>query len=177
MRLPLIRRTFLFAITFLLSQCKDPQQSASESTKSEKQPQDTSITVKDQVPDRENKLPGIPKDTLIEYTIEDISSESSEAKVHYVNGAIHDVDWYIYGETGQCNIKYTFLPNGTLKALEKRYAYPAGLQSVKTEKDMKLRATLEYQLDTNGVLLSKVKEEDFANVFEDFKKNVPLNLR
>lgn len=118
----------------------------------------------------------IPKDTIIEYDIEGISAESSEAKVHYINGAVRDVEWHIYGETGQVFISYTFQQNGTIKALEKTYTYPGSLESVKSDKDIRLKKTFSYQLDSNGVLLSKVTDKDFVNIFPDLKKNVPLKL-
>lgn len=133
--------------------------------------EDTSLTF--------TQKPGIraiPKDTTIVYDIEGISAESSEAKVNYINGVIRDVEWHIYGETGQMLISYTFQQNGTIKALEKTYAYPAGLESVKSDKDIQLKTTLSYQLDSNGVLLSKMADKGFVNVFPDFKKNVPLKL-
>lgn len=119
----------------------------------------------------------IPGDTIIKYEIEDISAESSEAKVHYINGAVRDVEWHIYGETGQALISYTFQQNGIIKAVEKTYTYPGSLESVKFDKDIQLKKSFSYQLDTNGVLLSPVADKDFTNIFPDFKKNVPLKLR
>lgn len=118
----------------------------------------------------------MPADTIIVYDIEGISAESSEAKVHYINGVVRDVEWHIYGETGQALISYTFQQNGTIKAMEKTYTYPGGLESVKSDKDIQLKKSFSYQLDPNGVLLSQVTDKDFVNSFSDLKKNVPLKL-
>ena len=120
------------------------------------------------------KLAVVPADTVISYDIMDVSLEGSEANVHYIKGRIRDVKWEIFGETGQATIYYNFLPNGTVKVREKRSSYDSGMQYVRSDKDMHLKKIIEYQLDTNGVLLSKTK--DIMSVFEEFKKVVPLDL-
>jgi hypothetical protein len=120
------------------------------------------------------KLAVVPADTVISYDIMDVSLEGSEAKVHYIKGSIRDVEWEIFGETGQATIYYNFLPNGTVKVREKRSSYDSGMQYVRSDKDVHLKKIIEYQLDTNGVLLSKTK--DIMSVFGEFKKVVPLDL-
>jgi hypothetical protein len=118
----------------------------------------------------------LSNDTTIVFSIDGLSSEGSEVKAHYINGRINDAKWDIFGETGQSIILYSFLKNGTVKASEKNYTYKTDLTEVKSEKDMNLKSSLQYVLDTNGILLSKISNKDFVNVFTDFKKTVPLHL-
>lgn len=120
------------------------------------------------------KKPHAFRDTTINFSIEGISAEGSEAVVHYIFDTISTAEWNIFGETGQWMIKYKFLKNGTVRAFEKNYTYKKSLTTVKSDKDMILKNSLQYVLDTNGVLLTKVNPKDFVNVFSDFKNHVPM---
>ncbi|PUZ22570.1 hypothetical protein GA0116948_109172 [Chitinophaga costaii] len=124
-----------------------------------------------------NSAPNIlSNDTTIVFSIDGLSSEGSEVKAHYIDGRISDAKWDIFGETGQSIILYSFLKNGTVKAFEKNYTYKTDLTEVKSEKDMHLKNSLQYVLDTSGKLLSKINNKDFVDVFTDFKKTVPFRL-
>ena len=116
------------------------------------------------------------RDTTISFSIDGLSAEGSEAVVHYIFDTISTAEWNIYGETGQWMIRYKFLKNGTIKAFEKNYSYKSTLTTVKSDKDKILKSSIQYVLDTNGVLLTKVNRQDFVNVYSDFKENVPMIL-
>ena len=118
----------------------------------------------------------ISKDTVIIYSIEGLSTEGSEAKVHYLKNSISDAEWRIFGETGQRIIQYKFFKNGLIHAFEKLYTYKSGLLDIKTNEDIVLKDSLRYQLDTNGNIVSKYPSNGFVNVFPDFKKKIALYL-
>jgi hypothetical protein len=121
-------------------------------------------------------IKGGAKDTTITFSIEGLSAEGSEVKAHYINDSLKEATWNIYGETGQSTIKYYFLNNNRVKAEETNYNYQQQLTEVRSKKDMILKNRLTYLLDTNGTLLSIIKQKDFVNVFPDFKQNVPFVL-
>lgn len=164
-------------LLFLLLSCNNQQPARQSLSSVDSVP--VTIPVKDTSPVNAVTEPRpviTAKDTTLEYDIENVSLEGSDAKVHYVNGVIRGAEWHMYHETGQSVIYYTFLENGIVKAQEKNYGYPAGLESIKSKKDIRLKTSLEYKLDTNGVLLSKIADTEFVNMFEYFKKNVPLRV-
>lgn len=132
-------------------------------------------TLKNQVKGN-NKKRILATDTTLTFSIDGLSSEGSEVKAHYIYDTIRNALWNIYGETGQSVIQYEFLKNGTVKTYEKNYTYKTDLTGVKSEKGMILKSSLHYILDTTGVLLSKINDKDFVNVFTDFKEHVPMTL-
>ncbi|WP_133177561.1 hypothetical protein [Chitinophaga parva] len=116
-------------------------------------------------------------DTTVSFSIDGLSSEGSEASVHYVNGRISTAKWSIFGETGQLFIEYKFLTDGTVKASEKKYEYKTDLTSVSSDSDMELISSFCCTLDTNGILRSKPNARGFVDVFAAFKKAVPFELK
>jgi hypothetical protein len=164
---------FVPVVIFLCLSCN------SKRSKIQKKTNVTSIDIKKDTLENQlknNKMERVPKDTILIFSIDGLSAEGSEVKAHYINGVIRDATWNIYGETGQSVIYYKFLKGDTVKTEEKNYIYKGSLTEVNSEKDMNLKSSLQYILDTNGVVLSKINEKDFVNVFTDFKKHVPMVL-
>jgi len=115
-------------------------------------------------------------DTTIMYDIEGESEEGSEVEAHYMNQKISKAQWRIFGETGKLIIDYDFRPDGAIDVVEKKYGYRTDLTQVKSGKDIHLKSTLRYTMDTTGTLFTKVNVPDFYNSFKTFKQNVPLQL-
>lgn len=124
-----------------------------------------------------SQLPLGTTDTTITYEIEGLSAEGSELVAHYVQDTIKEVTWKMYGETGQSIIKYVFLKDGLVKAQEHNYVYGKSVTEVKHADDMKLRSELRYMIDTSGSVITKIRDKDFVNVFNDMKAHVPFVLR
>jgi len=115
------------------------------------------------------------KDTVLYISIEDISEEGSEVKASYVKDTLRNATWEIYGESGKAVIVYTFSGDGRIHVFDKHAIYKVSLGNVKSDKDMRWDS-VTYELDTNGVLLSKLKDTDIVKVFPYFKQNVPMIL-
>jgi hypothetical protein len=122
----------------------------------------------------EKDSPVSKKDTTIIFDIEGISAEGTEAITKYIDGKISESTINVYGETGQATIRYVFL-NDKINVTEKLYTYKAGLESVNSEKDMKLKKELSYVINRNGTPLGKA-DKDRLDVFPEFKKVVPFVL-
>lgn len=116
----------------------------------------------------------IKKDTTITYDIEGISAEGTEAITKYIDGKISESTINVYGETGQATIRYVF-SDDKINVTEKQYAYKAGLESVNSEKDMKLKKEISYVLNRNGMPIGKA-DKDRLDIFPEFKKAVPFVL-
>lgn len=114
------------------------------------------------------------KDTVVSVSIEGISAEGSETIVNYSQGIIKKSVWTIYGETGKRIITYIFDQNGIIKVKELLYRYNKALGDVRDENDRVLESSLQYSMDTTGVLKTTVELKDWVNVFDDFKANVPF---
>lgn len=114
------------------------------------------------------------KDTTIEYSIDGLSNEGISAIAKYFQGKIKECTISIYGETGQNRIYYTF-DEGKINVVEKHFVYKTGIESVKTENDMKLDKQLSYILDINGTVVGKA-ESDRSDIFSEFKKAVPFKI-
>lgn len=115
------------------------------------------------------------RDTIINYDIQGISSEGTQAKVSYIGGKIRKSVVNIYGETGQANIVYIFL-NNRINVTEKKYAYKAVLADVHSSKDIILEKEISYVLDFNGKPIGK-GDADRIDIFSEFKKTVPFELK
>lgn len=116
------------------------------------------------------------EDTTLIFSINGLSTEGSEVKAHFINDTLKYAVWNIYGEAGQVIIHYDFLNGDTIKVEEKEFDYDRNIGSVKSEKDMKLKTKLEYKLNKAGLIISELKEKDFINVFQEFKRTVPFVL-
>lgn len=117
----------------------------------------------------------VAKDTIITYDIEGISAEGTGAKVNYVNGKITKSVTSIYGETGQATITYEF-DNDKIKVFETRYSYKTTIESVKSDKDMKLDYEISYFIDFKGNLIGE-EIPDRIDIFKEFKDAVPFELK
>ena len=118
----------------------------------------------------------ISKDTIIFFSIDDISTEGSEVEANYVSDTIKTATWNIFSGSGKDVIKYTFLRAGLIEVFQKSYIYKVSLNDVESAKDMKLTVNLHYTIDTNGVLMYKLYDKNIINLFADFKKTVPMTL-
>ena len=122
----------------------------------------------------------IVPDTVISYEIdgESISLEGNEASVHYINNIWKEADWSIFGETGKNIIHYQPVGDSLVKVEEKLYRY-RNMQFPKSNSDIRLDQHFIYMIDTNGkiVSVSKGKKEDINDVFNLFKKYIPLIIR
>lgn len=122
----------------------------------------------------------IVPDTVISYEIdgESISLEGNEASVHYINNIWKEADWSIFGETGKNIIHYQPVGDSLVKVEEKLYRY-RNMQFPKSNSDIRLDQHFTYMIDTNGkiVSVSKGKKEDINDVFNLFKKYIPLIIR
>jgi hypothetical protein len=116
------------------------------------------------------------KDATIIFSVEGLSAEGSEVKARYIDGIIINATWNIYGETGQSVITYKFEKDGAIKASEKKYTYKTDLNGVNSDKDIHLKTSIEYSLDSNGIVHSKIRNENSSNIFKEFKKNIPMTL-
>lgn len=115
------------------------------------------------------------RDTTIEYSIEGISAEGTSAIAKYTGGKIAECTVSVYGETGQIRVYYTFKEN-RINVTEKQFSYNASIENVKTEKDMKVNKEFTYVLDLSGTVIGKV-ESDRADIFSEFKKVVPFEIK
>lgn len=115
------------------------------------------------------------KDTSIEYSIEGVSSEGTSAKAKYVGGRIKECEITVYGETGQSKIVYIFSDN-KIDVSEKQLTYNTSLENTKSDKDMKVKKEITYVLDLNGNPIGKA-DVDRADIFSEFKKVVPLEIK
>jgi hypothetical protein len=117
----------------------------------------------------------IPKDTLITYEIEDISTEGTGTEVNYVNGKITKSITNIYAGTWQASVIYEF---GTdkIKVLETKYYYKTGIENVKSDEDMQLDYEISYFIDYSGNLIGK-SISNRIDIFQEFKEVVPFELK
>ena len=83
--------------------------------------------------------------------------------------------WDIFGETGKTHITYDFLKNGIIQDTDKQYSYKVQLSEVSSPKDIIVKDSISYLLDTNSIIKT-VTNKDFVNAYPDFKANVPLVL-
>ncbi|REC52551.1 MULTISPECIES: hypothetical protein [Chryseobacterium] len=117
----------------------------------------------------------IPKDTVIIYDIEGISSEGTEAVVTYKNKKIYESKINIYGETGQAKLIYKFLSKN-IEITENRYVYKGDIESVNDKNDLILANSIKYNIDYTGKILSN-NPKDYIDVFKEFKESVPFELK
>lgn len=122
-----------------------------------------------------NKFYLVAKDTIITYDIERSSVERTEAKVNYVNSKITKSVTSIYGETGQATITYEF-DEDKIKVFETKYSYKTTIESVKSDKDMKLDYEISYFIDFKGNLIGE-EIPDRIDIFKEFKDTVPFELK
>lgn len=115
------------------------------------------------------------KDTVLRLSIEDISTDGNELTATYVKDTLRNAIWEIYGESGQRLINYTFTRDGKIDVVDIHSSFKVPPQKVKSKKDVIWSKSL-YQLDTNGVLLTKKIDTNLLLVFPYFKQNVPLVL-
>ena len=123
---------------------------------------------------------GPPVDTVLDIDIDDVSLEGSGVKATYARDTLRSAEWEIFGETFQSLVSYTFSWDGKVKVKDRHSRYKVRLEDAKSKKDMIVDSTI-YQIDTNGVLLSKGKSDVDAEVtrslFTTFKRNVPMILK
>jgi hypothetical protein len=117
----------------------------------------------------------IKKDTIISYNIDAIAAEGAEAVVTYKGKKIYESKINIYGETGQAELIYKFYP-AKIEVIEKAYKYKEDLKSVNSKEDLKLVNTVKYYINYKGELLSNPPKEHI-DIFEEFKKNVPFEIK
>lgn len=115
------------------------------------------------------------EDTTITYTIEGISAEGADSKVHYINDIIYKSVTNIYGETGKVTIIYNFDSN-IIKVLETKYTYKTTISKVKINEDMNLDYQINYIIDFNGKIIGKEFSERI-DIFQEFIKIVPFKIK
>ncbi len=103
-----------------------------------------------------------------------MSSEGAEAIVTYKKGKIEKCLLNIYGETGQSNIIYNFIDN-LVKIDNKIYKYKTDLYRAK--EGMKLENKFNYILNREGNLLKGEATDRDIEIYKDFKKYIPFELR
>jgi len=117
----------------------------------------------------------VPIDTVINYSIEGLSSEGSEAIVHYMKGVITEANIDIYGETEKYEINYHFMDD-SINVIQKRYKYNKEIENVNSKKDFSLVKKLSYSLNLNGEFKTKTNVGKI-DIFKEFKKVVPFSLK
>lgn len=151
-----MRLILIIVLPFLIISCNQNQ---------EKQTKDFNLELRNS---------SIPKDTLITYNINKISTEGAEAKVNYKNGRIIKSVTNIYAETWQASIYYKFLKD-KIEVIESKYLYNTEIKNVKSLDDMQLDYKITYFIDFNGNLLEK-KNIKRLDIFNEFKEVVPFKL-
>lgn len=116
-----------------------------------------------------------PKDTIILYDIDNISTEGAEAEVIYINGLISKSTTTIYGCSFQAVVKYLFKKNH-IEVVESRYSYKTPINEVKSMEEMELDYKISYTVDYNGKPLDTVMK-DRIDIFEEFKEAVSFELK
>ncbi|OYQ51255.1 hypothetical protein [Flavobacterium aurantiibacter] len=116
----------------------------------------------------------IVKDTTIVYDIDNVSAEGVEATVRYVNKKIKESTINIYGETGQATITYLF-SSDLINVTEKVFEYKTDLKKVSSDKDMKIKTEVSYNIDLEGRLIG-VSGKERIDIFKEFKEVVPFEI-
>jgi len=151
-----MRLILIIVLPFLIISCNQNQ---------EKQTKDFNLELRNS---------SIPKDTLITYNINKISTEGAEAKVNYKNGRIIKSVTNIYAGTWQVSIYYKFLKD-KIEVIESKFLYNTEIENVKSLDDMQLDYKITYFIDFNGNLLEK-KNINRLDIFNEFKEVVPFKL-
>lgn len=120
-------------------------------------------------------LPNQPKDTIISYLIENISTEGTNADVRYINGKIKSAEVLICMSMGQMQINYTFYPD-TVEVQEIAYSYTKPIDEVRSKADFFKEYELKYQIDYNGKRIKILQNISHSDFFIEFKKVVPFDL-
>ena len=116
-------------------------------------------------------------DTIIEYNIEDISSEGTSAFAKYKSGIIKSVDISVYSERGQFKEQYDFCDDN-ISVLEKKYGYGEKLiTEIKSDDDMILLTEIKYEMDIEGNPVNGNKlPNERLDILNELKEVVPFKL-
>lgn len=116
-----------------------------------------------------------PKDTVITYNLEGVSTEGAQVEVNYKSGKISKSETIVYGETGKAIIVYEF-ENNRIKVFETRYSYKTNFENVKSDDDIQLSKEQIYYLDYNGNVIEGTDNER-VDIFQEFKRDIPFSVK
>lgn len=117
----------------------------------------------------------IKKDTLINYSINGISAEGTEAKAIYRDKKIYKCIVSIYAETGKAIINYLFGLD-SINVSEEKYSYSKSIENVKSKKDIQLDYKINYIIDYNGNIINTPISKR-TDIFQELKKTIPFKLK
>lgn len=173
-----ISMALLFAVTLCCTYgCNDKQPTRSTADLADTIPQNLYNDAPEAVGDTIStpKAEKLYKDTVITYTISDISSEGAEAIVKYIKGDISYAEVRIYGCSFQSKTEYTF-SDDKIEARDTIYRYQKPLTEVGDLNEDANIETESYILDYKGIKHISRTDTIPDELFHYFKEVVPFTL-
>ncbi len=118
----------------------------------------------------------VPCDTVVNYNIEDISSEGAEAEACFIKNKLVKCKAIIFGAAGRIEIQY-LVRDSVVEVAEYMYKYKKSLTEINAESDIVLSDSARYSIDkNNGQVISGKKSSDAARSYQEIFKKIPRFL-
>ena len=116
-------------------------------------------------------------DTIINYDINDLSTEGGEATARYLNGKIDSAFVIIFGESGQSKITYKYHSDGTISGFQKDITYATDSLDNPNQEKTNTSKDYKFNLTKEGGLLTNIADKDFINYYPDIVKQLPIVIK
>ena len=116
-------------------------------------------------------------DTIINYDINDLSTEGGEATARYINGKIDSAFVIIFGESGQSKITYKYNSDATITGFQKDITYATDSLDNPNQEKTNTSKDYKFYLTKEGGLLSVITDKDFINYYPDIEKQLPMVIK
>lgn len=117
------------------------------------------------------------RDTVVEYSLEGISSEGTSVMVKYVDREISSAIITAYGCSGQVQIEYLFdKQKKMIRVREKRYNYQKPITEVESAEDMILAHDMHYCINLEGEIIERNPDIEPTDIFIPFTEAVPFSI-